>query len=269
MTKTFAKDGYCLVPGFYDVKTQIEPIQRGIQRIVALVAETHGVDAPCGTPHAAMTDGIMAIASVNRAWAAEVYDAVKQIPAFMQLVSHEKNAEIFNTLRPESTPGLAAGGYGIRIDFPSEDKYRAFWHQEFPAQLRSPDGVVFWTPLLPVTPEMGPVEICPGSHAEGIVPVERDDGGVGRTGAYALRLNDEANRLSRYSPVAPLSQPGDLILMDFLTLHQSGANRAAYPRWSIQFRWFNFEHPVGCRIAWAGSFAAGVDFSNILPELSV
>jgi len=267
MTQSFAKDGYCLISNFYDIESQIEPIQRGIQRIISLVAKEHGVQAPCDTPYAAMTDGIMAIASANRAWAAEVYDAVKQIPAFMQLVSHEKNSEIFKSLRPESTPGLAAGGYGIRIDFPSEDKYRAYWHQEFPAQLRSPDGIVFWTPLLPVTTEMGPVELCPGSHSDGIVPVERDDGGVGKTGAYALRLSDETNRLSHYNTIAPLSNPGDLILMDFLTLHQSGANRAVYPRWSIQFRWFNFEHPVGCSIAWAGSFAEGVDFSEILPEL--
>jgi hypothetical protein len=269
MTQDFAKDGYCILPGFYDVETQIAPIQRGIQHIIALVADTHGIDAPCDTPYAAMTDGIMAIARANRALAAEVYDAVKQIPTFMQLVCHEKNADVFQTLRPNCLPGLAAGGYGIRIDFPSEDKYKTYWHQEFPAQLRSPDGVVFWSPLLPVTSEMGPVEICPGSHAEGIIPVERDDGGVGKTGAYALRLNDEENRLSRYSSIAPLSKPGDLILMDFLTLHQSGTNRAAYPRWSIQFRWFNFEHPIGRRIAWAGSFAAGVDFAEILPELSI
>ena len=267
MMQNFTKDGYCLISDFYDVKTQIEPIQRDIQRIVAIVAEEHGVDAPCGNPHEAMTSGIMAIASANRAWAAEVYDAVKQIPTFMQLVSHEKNVEIFNKLRPGSTPGLAAGGYGIRIDFPSDDKYRTFWHQDFPAQLRSPDGVVFWTPLLPVTPEMGPVKLCIGSHADGIVPVVNDDGGACKTGAYALRLHDEENRLSRYNQTAPLSKPGDLILMDFLTLHQSGINRSVYPRWSIQFRWFNYEHPVGRRIAWVGSFASGVDFYKVMPEL--
>ena len=85
--------------------------------------------------------------------------------------------------------------------------------------------------------------------------------------AYALRLHDEENRLSLYNQTAPLSKPGDLILMDFLTLHQSGINRSVYPRWSIQFRWFNYEHPVGRRIAWVGSFASGVDFSKVMPEL--
>lgn len=269
MNGSFEADGYAVHPGFYDVESQIVPIQRGIQRIVALVADAHGVDAPCETPEQAMTDGIMAIFHANRSWAGEVYDAVKQIPAFMQLVTHEMNGDVFRQLRPDSTPGLAAGGYGIRIDFPSEDKYRAYWHQEFPAQLRSPDGVVYWSPLLPVTDDMGPVQLCPGSHKEGIVPVKQDDGGVGKSGAYALKLDKEAERLSAYSPIAPLTNPGDLILMDFLTLHQSGANRAKYPRWSMQFRWFNFEHPMGRRIGWAGSFASGVDFAEILPELNV
>lgn len=269
MTGNFETDGYTILPGFYDIEAQVAPIQRGIRRIVELVATQHGLEVPCNTPEEAMRDGIMAIAAANRAWAGEVYDAVKQIPAFMQLVSNDANADLFRVLRPGSEPGLAAGGYGIRIDFPSEDKYRAYWHQEFPAQLRSPDGIVFWSPLLPVTAEMGPVEICPGSQKEGIVPVVQDDGGVGKTGAYALRLDGEAERLAKYDHIAPLSDPGDLILMDFLTLHQSGPNRAAYPRWSMQFRWFNFNHPIGQRIAWKGSFAAGVNFVDVLPELAV
>jgi hypothetical protein len=267
MIKDFNDNGYIIIPGFFDIETQVKPIQRGIQRIIAMVADKYGVDAPCDTVELAMTKGIMAIAQSDRSRAAEVYDAVKQIPEFMQLVSQPKNADIFRELRPQSDPGLAAGGYGIRMDFPSEDKFRAFWHQEFPAQLRSPDGIVFWTPLMPVTSDMGPVELCPGSHKDGIVPVVKDDGGAGKTGAYALRLHEEEKRLAKYESVAPLTQPGDLILMDFLTLHQSGANRSDQPRWSMQFRWFNFNHPVGRQIGWKGAFAEGVDFATVLPEL--
>ncbi|QYX55683.1 phytanoyl-CoA dioxygenase family protein [Roseovarius sp. SCSIO 43702] len=269
MTADFQDEGYAIFPDFYDFELQIAPIQTGIRRIIELVAAKYGIDAPCSVPKQAMTDGIMAIAAANRAWAGEVYDAVKQIPAFMQLVCHQDNADLFKKLRPGSEPGVAAGGYGIRMDFPSEDKYRANWHQEFPAQLRSPDGLVYWTPLLPVTEDMGPVEICPGSQKEGIVPVAKDDGGVGKSGAYALRLHNEEERLAKYERIAPLSKPGDLIVMDFLTLHQSGANRAAHPRWSMQFRWFNFNNPVGTRIGWKGSFAAGIKFEDVFPELAV
>ncbi|SOH95595.1 Phytanoyl-CoA dioxygenase (PhyH) [Monaibacterium marinum] len=264
----FARDGFLVLRGFYDVDQEVAPIREGARQIVEALAAEHGVDAPCATAEEAMGPGLMALAQADRAFAGEVYDAVKQIPAFMQLVSDRRNSTVFEALREGSTAGLAAGGYGVRIDLPAENKFRALWHQEFPAQLRSPDGIVFWSPLLEITQELGPVQIGKGSHQGGIAPVYEDDGGVGKSGAYALRLANEEALLAKYEHVAPLSQPGDLILMDFLTLHQSGVNRSAGPRWSMQFRYFNFAHPVGRRIAWKGSFAAGVDFATVMPELA-
>lgn len=264
----FACKGYAVLPGFYDLAADIAPVQEDIRRIVALVCDKYGVAAPTATATEAMTLAYPALIARNRAWGGEVYDAIKQIPAFLRLVTKAENDALFRALRPGSVPGIAAGGYGIRIDNPGEEKFRAQWHQEFPSQLRSSDGIVFWTPLVPVTEELGPVQIAEGSQAEGPIPVYRDDKGVGATGAYALHLDRGEERLARYDHVAPLSRPGDLILMDFMTLHQSGENTAAFPRWSIQFRLFNFADPLGIRIGWRGSFAAGADFAAILPELA-
>lgn len=265
----FDAKGYVMLPSFYDAARDVAPIQEDIRLIVDLICRKHGVDAPTATCLDAMTKAYPALIAANRAWGGEVYDAIKQSPAFMRLVTDTRNAALFEKLRPGSRPGIAANGFGIRIDNPGEEKFRAVWHQEFPGQLRSVDGIVFWTPLLPVTPEMGPVQIAEGSHAEGIVPVYVDDAGVGKTGAYALHLDRCEERLARYRHVAPLTTPGDLVLMDFLTLHQSGHNVSQTPRWSIQFRYFNFNEPVGIRIGWKGSFAAGVRFEEVLPELMV
>jgi hypothetical protein len=264
----FATQGYFLLEKFYDYDSDIRPVHEGIRRIVELVAKKYQIDTPApAAPEEAMAKTYPAIIAANRAYGAEVYDAVKQIPAFWNLVGHRKNLELFALLRPDSIPGIAAGGAGIRIDNPREEKYRATWHQEFPAQLRSMDGVVFWSPLLSVTNDMGPVELCPGSHKAGLVPVYEDDGGVGQTGAYALRLDREAERLSKYERIAPLTKPGDLLLMDFLTLHASGHNKSDRPRWTMQWRLFNFADPVGIKIGWRGSFAAGVKYQDVLPEL--
>lgn len=82
-----------------------------------------------------MTIAYPRLIAKNHSWGGEVYDAVKQIPAFMRLVSNAANDEVFSVLRPGSVPGLAAGGYGIRIDNPGEEKFRAQWHQEFSSQL--------------------------------------------------------------------------------------------------------------------------------------
>lgn len=267
IAESFRENGFVLIKGFYDAERDIAPIREDIRTIILELADKHGVTVPAATPLEAMTAGYRTLIGHNRAWGAAVYDAVKQIPGFLRLVSAQRNDDIFRQLRKDSVPAIAAGGFGIRIDNPSEERFRSPWHQEFPAQLRSLDGIVFWTPLIEVTAEMGPVEIAVGSHAEGLIPVREERGGD-RSGAYALRLDREEERLAKYAKIAPLTQPGDLVLMDFLTMHQSGENRSDRPRWSVQFRYFNFKEPLGRRIDWTGSFAANVDFRKVIPELA-
>jgi ectoine hydroxylase-related dioxygenase (phytanoyl-CoA dioxygenase family) len=265
----FDKNGFAVFPGFYDRQTEIAPIQERIRRIVKVVADKYGVAASTMTPEVAMTTGWIQVAAANRSWGGEIYDAVKQIPEFVSLAASAKNTRLFETLRRGSVPGFATAGCGIRIDAPGEHKYRAMWHQEFPAQMYSLDGLVFWSPLLPMTAEMGPVELAIGSHREGLVPVFEDDEGIGRTGAYALRLEREAERIAQYQRAAPLTAPGDLVVLDFLLLHQSGKNLSTHPRWSMQFRMFNFLDPVGTRLSWRGGMGSKDQISQIAEETGV
>jgi ectoine hydroxylase-related dioxygenase (phytanoyl-CoA dioxygenase family) len=119
-----------------------------------------------------------------------------------------------------------------------------------------------------LTPELGPVRLCVGSHLNGAVPVyTRDPHNPEKTGAYALILQDEPSLIARYEQVAPLTSPGDLVIIDFLTLHASGLNSGERSRWTMQFRYFNFNEPVGMGHGWKGSYAAGVDFAEVHPEL--
>ncbi|MEO0399414.1 MAG: phytanoyl-CoA dioxygenase family protein [Pseudomonadota bacterium] len=262
----FRRDGFALLRGFYDLDSEIRPVQRQIAELIGLVAEKHGLAAPIASAHQAMTAGMAALIAADRRLGGVVYDAVKQIPAFCRLVSSEKSLTLFETLRPGALSAIAAGGFGVRIDHPNEDKFRTFWHQEFHGQLRSPGGVVFWSPLLPVDETMGPVALAIGSHSEGALPVYDDVAG-GRAGAYALRLADEDAALAGRDIVRPLTEPGDLLAIDFLTLHRSGLNRAAHARWSMQFRYYDFLEPVGRTIDWAGSYAAGTGFAALFPAL--
>ena len=265
--EAFAADGVLVLPGFYDLASLIEPVQRGIHDVIGQVMARHGIANDRPVCEAVEFDaGYTKLIALDRAYGGEVYDAVKQIPAFMRVVTHPANERVMRELRSSCVPGLAAGGYGIRIDNPGEDRFRTLWHQEYPAQLRSLDGIVFWSPLVPITSELGPVAVCTGSHRDGPVPV-RITTEAGRQGAYALSLDDESARVSRYPHQAPLTKPGDLILLDFLLLHASGHNRAQRSRWSMQFRYFNFADATGRGHAWKGSYAAGVDFRKIHPEL--
>jgi len=266
----FNKDGVLLLPGFYS-EEDILLIQRGIYDVIGHVMIKNGVpDNRAPFSPETFDQGYLDLIKQNRAWGGEVYDGIKQIPAFIRLVAHPAHEVIMAELRPGALPGVAAGGYGIRIDNPYEDKFRAMWHQEYPAQLRSIDGVVFWSPLVPITEDLGPVMFCPGSQVEGPLPVcEADPEKAGRSGAYALQIHNEADYLTKYDHVAPLTSPRDLVIIDFLVLHASGYNRGSRPRWSMQFRYFNFAEPTGRSHAWRGSYAAGVDFRKIHPELFV
>lgn len=265
----FSRNGLLVIPGFYNLQSTIEPIQRGVYDIVGLLIKKYAlnIDRPAFSPEQ-FDAGFQQLIAADRSYGEEVYDAVKQIPAFMRLVSAPVHEALFGELRTNSHPALAAGGYGIRIDNPFEDKFKANWHQEYPAQLRSPDGIVYWTPLLPITPELGPVELCVGSHTDGPVPVlTRDPRNPEKRGAYSLTLQDESKLLDRYEHVAPLTKPGDLIVIDFMTLHASGDNRSDRSRWTVQFRYFNFGNATGIGHGWKGSYAAGVDFRSVHPEL--
>jgi hypothetical protein len=265
----FQRDGFLLIKDFYDLERDIVPIQKGIHKVIGQVLKRHSLQdtrGPFIPEH--FDEGYQDLIKVNRNYGSEVYDAVKQIPAFMRLLGAVEHETLFHQLRDDAVPAIAAGGYGIRIDNPSEERFRAPWHQEYPAQLRSVDGLVFWSPLIHLTTELGPVRICVGSHQIGPVPVHtRDPHNPNKSGAYALTLRDEAKLVSQYDQIAPLCGPGDLIIIDFLTLHASGQNAGQRSRWSMQFRYFNFNEPVGMSHGWKGSYAAGVDFADVHPEL--
>lgn len=264
--KVFARDGFVKVPGFYDVERDIEPIRRAIYDLIGLVARRNRV--PLQRPPYSPEDfdaGFNELIGLNRQYGAEVYDAVKCIPAFVRLAACARNEQVLQQLRPESFAGFIPRGYGIRIDIPGEDSFRAAWHQEYLYQLRSLDGLTLWSPLLSMRPELGPVIFCPGSHRDGVHPVR--EAVTNRPGAYAWAIENEAAVTSRYPQVAPLTEPGDLVILDFLVVHCSGFNRASRPRWSMQMRFFNFHEPSGLELGWKGSVADGVRVRDFFPEL--
>ncbi|MGH8077169.1 MAG: phytanoyl-CoA dioxygenase family protein [Lysobacter sp.] len=266
-TAEFQREGILVLPAYYDVETDIVPIQRGIHRLIGQVMKRHGIaDTRRSFAPEHFDDGYQSLIALDRGFGGEIYDAVKQLPAFIRLLGNPNHERLFIELRAGAIPGIAGGGYGIRIDNPNEERFRAQWHQEYPSQLRSIDGLVFWSPLLKITPELGPVQFCRGSHIAGPLPVLTKVE-VDKSGAYAVRLKDEAQVLARYEKVAPLTSPGDLVIVDFLTIHASGVNTSQRSRWSLQFRYFNFDDPTGLTHGWKGSFAAGVDFKQIHPEL--
>jgi ectoine hydroxylase-related dioxygenase (phytanoyl-CoA dioxygenase family) len=267
----FHQYGYLILKQFYDIDTQISPIQKGIYDLIGLLASKYSITLhrPAFSPQQ-FDVGYDQLLKTNRAIVSELYDALKQIPAFQRLVSSEGNECLVSQLRQTQSVGIAGSGSGIRIDNPFENKYNNPWHQDYLGQLRSMDGVVLWSSLVPVTADMGPVKICLESHRDGVFPVySSNPNDPSKERSYALTLVNEEQVASRYSQVSPLTNPGDVIILDFLNLHSSGSNVSSRARWSMQMRYFNFAEPSGLEISWKGSFASGVDVKSVHPEYFV
>lgn len=263
----FFEEGYVLIPNFFDKERDISPVLEGIHGVISRVAKRHDIFIPDSFFTFDNFDNCYQdLLRVDRKFAAEVYDLVKQIPAFLRIISHPKSDALFREIRNDCMSGIGAGSYGIRIDNPSEDKFRSHWHQEFLFQPQSLDGIVFWTPLLPITEELGPVNILPRSHKDGLGMYEYAEKYKGKQGVYHIGLADEAKTIAKYETISPLTNPGDLLLMDFLTIHGSGLNRSERSRWSIQNRFFNFDDEVGAEIGWKPAGVTGVCLENIFPN---
>jgi hypothetical protein len=263
----FRADGFLLLPGFYDVAIEIEPIQRALYEIIGILIARERL--PIERPpfaHATFDTCYAQLIAHDRRLGGLVYDAAKLVPAFIRLLACPRNERLFSELRGTDLAGVGAASFGIRIDNPREEQYRSHWHQEYLFQPQSLDGIVFWSPLVDVEPEMGPVQICVGSHQDGLSCYQRGDRYADKMGAYQIGLADEEGTVARYPRVAPLSRPGDLLLMDFLTLHQSGHNVAQRSRWSMQLRYFNFREPHGIELGWPASVTAGTDIEALFPE---
>lgn len=263
----FVQNGVMVIRQFFDIERDIRPIQNAIYQIIGLVMQRHGLSIDRQPFDGNNFDnGYAKLISADRKYGGEVYDLVKQIPAFLRLISSARSEQLFCELRGTDLAGIGAASYGIRIDNPFEEQFRSQWHQEFLFQPQSMDGVVLWTPLVPIQPDMGPVMVCIESHKDGLCTYSKSKPYEQKYGAYKIGILNDEEVAGRYKQVAPLTEPGDLIVMDYLTIHQSGFNVSNRSRWSIQSRFFNFREPTGMRIGWKASVTAGTDIETIFPD---
>jgi hypothetical protein len=273
MREDLERDGFLLLHEWLDIHTEIEPLQRELGSLIERAARACGARYAVPDDPAAFDRGYLDLVASHPDVQPLVYDNAKNLIAFQRLIVSERLAGLFRALRGAELAGTAPGSNGVRIDRPSDDPRLAPWHQEFQYQFRSLDGVTFWIPLVPVTPEMGPVVLARGSHRGGVEPLV-DATGRGEAdmavGAYgALRIADEATIADRYELSAPVSNPGDVFAFDFLTLHASGANAGTRARWTVQIRYFNFGEPYGAQIRWMGGLKHGTtlrDANALLAE---
>lgn len=111
----------------------------------------------------------------------------------------------------------------------SEVYWRVFPHQDWRSMQGSLDAVVIWVPLMDLPMDLGPLEVIPGSHRDGLV-TEEVESGFGKVKEDYLRDKSFAS--------LPCSV-GDVVLFSSFLVHRSGTNSSPGIRWSCHFRYNN------------------------------
>lgn len=259
----FRENGYLYIRGFYDYEREIEPIQRDIYHLIDVVTHEHGISLE-REPFSrdSFDSGLPELLRTNRRLVGAIYDAVKRLTRYVRLATDQRHDAYARILFGTSFVGFANRGYGMRMDNPEEDRFLTQLHQDYVTQLCSQRGAVFWSPLRYTTLEMGPVRIYPGSHREGIFPIEKKSGGS----AGLVIAHEDALR-HRFAGMTPEVAVGDCTIIDYMLLHESTPNRSDRTRWSMISRFFDMDHESGRKIGWMGGLQEGHSFEEVHPEL--
>ncbi|TQV71876.1 phytanoyl-CoA dioxygenase family protein [Denitrobaculum tricleocarpae] len=114
----------------------------------------------------------------------------------------------------------------------TERYHRLPAHQEWSNMQGSLDGAVAWLPLVEVSPEMGRLQVIPGSHRDGLLPFAPDD-----EADYPLALSRDAVREEDFVEVeVPL---GSVLFFSSFLVHRSGTNTTDRTRLTVNFRYNN------------------------------
>ena len=109
--------------------------------------------------------------------------------------------------------------------------YKVPSHQDAASMDCSSNAVVAWLPLSKITPELGPLEVVPGSHREGLL---------------TSRVEESFGLVDKYSDPdfqAIDAEVGDVVFFSAYLVHRSGNNTSESIRWSSHFRIQDLEDP--------------------------
>ena len=162
-----------------------------------------------------------------------LYDSTQTSVSIMELLTSELIAKYSANLLDTKNNELCITEGMIRMDAPGDKRNIAGWHQEI-SYLRN-NGLVIWIPLSDITPDLGPLQVCPKSHHEGELKVVQnknlpDD-------ASTVSVDEvEPEYIAKYSIMDVEIKKGDVLFFDTELFHRSGVNTSNRMRFSCQVR---------------------------------
>ena len=142
----------------------------------------------------------------------------------------------------------------FRIDRPDEDARAFDWHQDYLYNMLSKNAITAWAPLTPISSDMGPLRVVPGTHRS-VLPVNLlEQAPSGRFTAHRrLELCDIQRLTEDFDNRAVIVTdvlPGDVLFLHSCVAHRSGPNRSKLSRWVFNPRYGDLADPEMLKRNW-------------------
>ncbi|MEE2605347.1 MAG: hypothetical protein VYB19_04240 [Bacteroidota bacterium] len=164
-----------------------------------------------------LQENISRLAITNRSLISALYDEIKNMPSFLQLVTDQSLQNEVSKILNTSSPRVGKDSLGMRIDLDTETNL-----------------------------ETGGIDLIPKSHKNGAIPLTGDfDEEIKRIKDGDLQYAQKASSMKKnflegltFSKL--LSQPGDIYLIDYFTIHRTRLPLSkSPPRLTVQARYYD------------------------------
>ena len=170
----------------------------------------------------------------------EIYDACAHLPEFLRLVGRWSTVAVVNSLlgNPHGSP-LYTFTPRVRIDPPLDDRRTYGWHQEEFYSIPGSRFIQTWAPLInDTTPENGTIQVCVGSHKEGVAEQSWAD-----IDGRATQIIVAPEVVNKYEQRAIPMEVGQMMFFNSRLFHRSGKNTSNEVRLSMVGQYHDVNSP--------------------------
>ncbi len=239
----FQDNGYLVVPGVAPIP-EIDALRQLVFRIYTKLVPSHQtIDIPEPWNDPWFDQRLVELRNENARLFGSLYDCAQSAVALSRLVTDPKVSGTVATLLGDTAQNLAYSGIMLRMDAPHDRRNILSWHQDrayYPQNLDGDNGVVITIALQDTPTQLGALNVCPGSHREGLVAPEqtaKDDYETTEQRAVPQDL------VAKYQPAMAELKKGDMLVIHMNVFHRSGDNLSDRFRFSALARYHRIMTP--------------------------
>lgn len=232
--ESFNENGFLVIENFFS-DIEIKEFQEALREIIRSYLIKASNNEKNVVPEEffgnEFNEGIQKLESINHQYVAEVYDTIFQTPEFLRLISKRETTSYVNQLLNKSNSNpLYTYTCRCRIDPPKDNRRTYGWHQEIFYSIPNSEFLQTWAPLVSdTTKEMGTIEVCVGSHKEGIPPQSWNE-----EKNKAIQIIVEEEFVNKYPKRVIMEMKlGQLLIFNSKLFHRSGNNTSNKVRYSL------------------------------------